>query len=262
MLTRRHVLGAAATLLATGGATDARSTDPEAWLGETPYLDLSDPQIGRHAETARAGGRGDRDTALALFALVRDEVRFGFTRGFWDVPASEVLRQGRGYCNTKSTLFVALLRRAGIPARQVFVDIDAAVLRGILDPGTPFVDHSYTQVFLEGAWRATDAYIVDRPLFERSVEKVRGEGRLLGYAVHAAGTCDWDGRLPAFAQYAVTDPSPIGSRTYGLFADVGDFYARADRPWNALNPVLRAGFGFLARGANTRADSLRASADP
>ena len=34
-----------------------------------------------------------------------------------DSKASQILRYGRGQCNTKTTLFVALLRCAGVPAR-------------------------------------------------------------------------------------------------------------------------------------------------
>lgn len=37
------------------------------------------------------------------------------------LTASEVLKQGQGFCNPKATLLVALMRAAGIPARMHMV---------------------------------------------------------------------------------------------------------------------------------------------
>ena len=181
---RRTVLiGITATLGACATATPATpqpSDNPADWIGRTPHINSDHPQV-RAKAAALTNGRGtDRQKARAIFEFVRDEVKFGFTRGFWDNTASDVLASRTGYCNTKSTLFVALLRAVDIPARQVFVDIDRSVLHGILDPGTPYVDHSYVEVLLDGAWIATDAYIVDKALFTPAQARAESEGRLLG----------------------------------------------------------------------------------
>lgn len=231
--------------------------DPEAWLEATPHIDVDHPRVQSAAADLTAGLASDREKALAIFAFVRDEVRFGFARGFWDNTASDVLASRVGYCNTKSTLFIALLRAAGVPARPVFVDIHHTVLLGLLNPGTPYVDHSYVEVFLEGVWVPTDAYIVDAALFGPAQARALEENRVLGYGVHATGDLSWDGASPAFSQFNILDPRPISTRTWGVYSDVGDFYRRADRPWNRLNPVLRAGMGALASTANRNADALR-----
>ena len=93
----------------------------------------------------------ERQRAVAIHDFVRDQVKFGFTGRFYAMTAADVLGAGRGYCNTKSTLFVDLLRAAGLQARQQFVDIDASVLHGLVDPGTPWVDHSDVEVRIDGA---------------------------------------------------------------------------------------------------------------
>ena len=139
----------------------------------------------------------------------------------------------------------------------MFVDIRASVLHGVIDPGTPYVDHSYVEAFLDGAWVATDAYIVDSALFGPAQARTLGEGRLMGYGVHATGSNAWDGRSPSFSQYNMLDPRSIGAHRWGVYEDVGDFYDRAANAWNRLNPLLRGGFGALASGANRRADRLR-----
>jgi transglutaminase-like putative cysteine protease len=253
---RRSVI-AAALAGATGSAVMSTSAAPSGFLAATRYLDFTTAPVQRTIREVTAGQTTDIEKALSIFQYVRDRILFGFAGGFWDHSASDVLRIGRGYCNTKSTLFVALLRGAGVPARQVFVDIDAAVLHGVLSPGTPFVDHSYVEVFLGDAWRATDAYIVDAPLFARAQRKVNFEDRLLGYGVHATGASAWNGRDPTYAQFNRIDPRPLGTREWGVFADVGEFYARVPEAWNRLNPILRVGLGALAAGANFRLDAMR-----
>lgn len=235
------------------------SENPQDWTGSTRMIDVDHKRVQKTAAEITAGTGSDVDKALAIFRFVRDDVKFGFTRGFWDNKASDVLASRTGYCNTKSTLFVALLRAAGIPARQVFVDIHVDVLSGIIQPGTPYLDHSYVEVYLNDTWVPTDAYIVDASLFAPAIARVQKESRLLGYGVHAAGQMEWDGRSPAFSQFNLLDDRPISTRTWGVYADVVDFYQRAETPWNRLNPLLRGGFGAFAGAANRRADAIRSS---
>lgn len=242
--------------LSTGALADA---EPARWIRPTEFIDADDPSIVALSQSLAPASLSDREKALKIFVFVRDEIAFGFAAGFWRQKASEVLTLRRGYCNTKSTLFVALLRAAGVPARQVFVEIDSAVLHGLIDPGTPMLDHSFTEVHLNGAWRATDAYIVDPPLFRPAQALVQREDRFFGYGVQAFGTTRWDGRTDSFAQYNRNDPNFVAGRVWGVFEDVGAFYAEAQEPWNRLNGLLRASFGIFAAGANERADRLRAA---
>ena len=233
--------------------------DPARWLGGTRFINTDHRDIQSVSETLRSNSNHALDYAQNVFAFVRDEIKFGFTSGFWHNTASEVLNSRLGYCNTKSTLFMALLRSGGIPARQVFVDIHKDVLRGLIDPGTPYVDHSYVEVFLNDQWVATDAYIVDQALFEPAQTRLIEEGRILGYGVHQTGSNTWSGSSPSFSQFNILDDRTIGTRHWGVFADVEDFYARAEAPWNRLNPILRSGFGVFASQANRRADAIRGS---
>ena len=150
-----------------------------------------------------------------------------------------------------------MLRGAGIPARQHFVDISARILDGLLDPRTPYVDHSFVEVDLDGRTYSVDAYIVDRSLFDAARTRLVSEGRSLGYGVHRDGTCEWDGATDAFSQYVRTgsDPAP-STRDYGVSADVEDFYRRGSR-WNRLNIALRLGIPLYIPGPNARAQALR-----
>jgi transglutaminase-like putative cysteine protease len=228
-------------------------------LAATRYIDVEDGAIRDLIDRIAPNSMGERDRARAVFAYVRDEIAFGFDRRFHDYRASELLVSRIGYCNTKGTLFTALLRAARIPARQVFVDIDARVLRGLVDPGTPFVDHSYVEAFVGGRWVATDAYIVDAPLMRAAKARLRVENSILGYAAHRDGRSTWDAGSPSFSQFVDNGAARLSSRRWGVYADVGDFYARAPDPWNRLGGVasLFAGVSFAA--ANRRIAELRKS---
>jgi hypothetical protein len=193
---------------------------------------------------------------------VRDEIRFGFAPAFYDMRASEVLEARIGFCNTKSTLFVALLRAMGIPARQVFVDIDASILTGLINPGTWFVDHSYTELMLDDEWIALDSYIVDPPLFAGAQARLAREKLQLGYAIHIDGTADWDGATPAFSQFVINGSRPVRTSHEAVMArDVGEFYS-ANATWNRMNWPMRLVTGFAFARANRKIEALRREAAP
>lgn len=235
----------------------AKPLEAASSLKPTRYLDYDHKDMKAAIAEACSGATTDREKAIGIFNFVRDRVRFGWDGRFYDMRASEVLKSGIGYCNTKSTLFCAMLRGAGIPARQHFVDISARILDGLLDPRTPYVDHSFVEVDLDGRTYSVDAYIVDRGLFDAARTRLVSEGRSLAYGVHRDGTCEWDGATDAFSQYVRTgsDPAP-STRDYGVYADVEDFYRRGSR-WNRLNIALRLGIPLYIPGPNARAQALR-----
>lgn len=202
------------------------------------------------------GRHTPRERAITIHDYVRDEVRFGFTPQFYAMSAAEVLSAGIGYCNTKATLFIAMLRAAGIEARQQFVDLDAGLLRGLLDLRTPFVDHSYTEVLLEGAWVPTDSYVVDKSLFRAAQAALRIEGQRFGYGVRVDGRSEWDGRAPSYAQFVPDDPGCSRHR-WGVFPDVTNFYDSTPSCWNRRNEVMRVVFPLAALTANQTAEALR-----
>jgi hypothetical protein len=242
--------------------TTERATPEDAALRSTRYIDHTHPTIAQTAARVCADARSPTDCAVRLHDFVRDQISFGFAGAFYDQSASEVLASGRGFCNTKGTLLVALLRAAGIAARQRFVDIRADILWPLVEPGTTYVDHSYTEVLLEGAWRRTDSYIVDQALFERAQDALRKSGRRIGFAVHAAGQSTWDGQRDSFSQWVDDGSVPALSQKHhddpAAFADVGAFYANA-QTHNRLNTFTRLAFPALVRRANQRIESLRRS---
>ena len=79
--------------------------------------DFDHPRIVNKANELTEHLENDREKIKAIFLFVRDQIKFGFTPKWDIVKASEVLDYGLGYCNTKSTLFLALVKAVNIPAR-------------------------------------------------------------------------------------------------------------------------------------------------
>lgn len=215
-----------------------------------------DPSIGALAQRITKRSRSTRERAVALHDYVRDEIRFGFTPHFYEMSAADVLAAGVGYGHTKTTLFVALLRAIGIEARPQFVDLDAGIWHGLLDLHTPFVDHSFTEVRLDGAWAATDSYVVDRPLFRAAQAALSARRLSRGFGIVASGRPEWDGRTSSFVQFCGDDPSLTRHR-WGVFSDVNAFYRATPGAWNRRDDVARVIYPLAALAANHAAESLR-----
>jgi hypothetical protein len=230
------------------------------WLLGTPRIDCAAPEIQAAVASLAGPPRDERAMAVRIHDFVRDQIRFGWSLRFDRQTASEVLRARRGYCNTKSGLFMALLRAAEIPARLHCVAINRDILRGLVRPPTSYVDHTYVEVRLEGIWHSTDSYIVDRALFTAAQRRLRREGAELGYGVHCQSTLDWDGRKDAFAQF-VPSAGKVAVRgaDFGVYDDLDAFYA-SGKGHGPPGSMLRLLLCALLPVGNARVAALRTEA--
>lgn len=226
------------------------SDNPQDYLQATSYINHSHPSIQSVIAQITDEGQTQREKAVALHDYVRDTVKFGFESEFYDMSASEVLTAGQGYCNTKSTLFIALLRGADIPARHRFYGLSSQVLSDVINPNSAYVDHSIVEVHLGGRWVRTDSFIADPALFQSATQSIP---RPLGKGVRRDGSNTWDGINDSYSQF---HPDYI-SREFGVYEDIGDFYANADSPYNKLNFVARMFFSGAIGSANNRIDRYR-----
>jgi transglutaminase superfamily protein len=94
------------------------------------------------------------ETARRCFEFVRDDIQHSsdFRRNPITCAASEVLREGTGYCYAKSHLLAALLRANRIPAGFCYQRLS------IHDNGAPFSLHGFNAVHLsQFGWYRMDA---------------------------------------------------------------------------------------------------------
>ena len=157
----------------------------------TPIESLADfqhPLVQQLGQRLTAGETTARGKLARLFTYVRDEIKFQFPAEGDLLKASDVIRLGYGQCNTKSTLFLALCKAAGIPARIHFGLISKDIQRGFFT-GLAFalmpaqISHPWIEVEIDGRWRRIDAFINDKPLQERAVAALRRRGWRTGFSV-------------------------------------------------------------------------------
>ena len=79
-------------------------------------LDYSSPEIEKLVVAREWRRLPPSGRVKSIYSFVRDEILFGYNTDD-SIPASRVLSDGCGQCNTKSTLFMALLRACSIECR-------------------------------------------------------------------------------------------------------------------------------------------------
>ncbi len=243
----QNALISSATLAATDAMTSTllnSNTPPTSEnLVSTPLIQANHPRIVALAKEITSAAETERRAAILIHDWVRDQIRFGIPRGFYETSATETLDAKVGYCNTKVTLFSALLRASAIPTRMRMMDLSAQVLQGLFDPGTPYVDHALTEIFLEGHWIKIDSYVVDKPLAIAATRKLAFTNRKAGFGIHAEGQSDWDGQSDNFIQYMNNESiRNYVLKDHGIFLDVADFYRRVQQTRN--RKTLLSGFGI------------------
>ncbi len=134
------------------------ATGRSRWLSATPYLEIADEEVRRHA----AAAVGDSRDAFAAAARIERYVRAhvddkGYDVGF--ATAAEVARRKEGDCTEHAVLSAALARASGLPSRVVagLVYLPGMSTEGV-GPRGAFGYHMWAEVLVaEGVWRPVDA---------------------------------------------------------------------------------------------------------
>lgn len=135
------------------------------YLIETKMLDFSKETIQKLITDRDWNALTDFEKIKSIYGYVRDEIKFGYNTDD-GIPASKVLADGYGQCNTKGTLFMALLRAVNIPCRihgfTIGKKLQKGAMTGIVYKAAPDnIFHSWVEVYLEGVWYELEAFILD-----------------------------------------------------------------------------------------------------
>jgi transglutaminase-like putative cysteine protease len=125
----------------------------EKFLRATEVIDWRHPSVRAKAEELGHGTRDVWEIAQRCFEWVRDNIQHSsdFKRNPVTCNASDVLREGTGYCYAKSHLLGALLRANGIPAGFCYQRLS------IDETGPPYSLHGLNAVHLpELGWYRID----------------------------------------------------------------------------------------------------------
>jgi ligand-binding SRPBCC domain-containing protein len=197
-------------------------------LEETPLLDFSHPSLVALVE--RRGWRGlpPYDAIGAIYDFVRNDVAFGYNASD-DLPASAVLRDGYGQCNTKGTLLMALLRSVGVRCRFHGFTIHKKLQRGAIPEAAYWlapknIVHSWIEVFHDSRWINLEGFILDAEY----LDGVRcllpdASGPFCGYAVGTRAIenppVEWNGTDTYIQRTGI-------NHDFGIFHSPDAFYER------------------------------------
>ena len=125
----------------------------DVFLRSTDVIDWRHPNVATRANALAKGLVEVTDIARICFEWVRDEIRHTRDYRLTSVTcsASDVLREGSGYCYAKSHLLAALLRANGIPAGFCYQRLSRD------ENGSPYSLHGLNSILLPGiGWYRVD----------------------------------------------------------------------------------------------------------
>ncbi len=158
------------------------------YLKETKMLDYSNRSIQQLINSKGWRSLNEYDRIKAIYNYIRDEIDFGYNIDD-NIPASKVLEDGFGQCNTKGTLFMTLLRACDIPCRVHGFTIDKKLQKGAMTSivyklAPKHVFHSWVEVFYNDKWLELEGFILDKA-YLTNLQKLFSDcqGSFCGYGV-------------------------------------------------------------------------------
>ncbi|MFC5077543.1 Transglutaminase-like superfamily protein [Vibrio thalassae] len=197
------------------------------YLQETAMLDFKHPDIQELVEGKEWNKFSQYDAIGAIYKYVRDEIKFGYNKDD-RLAASQVLKDGYGQCNTKSTLLMALLRAVGIATRfhgfTIFNELQRGAIPNYLFMIAPErIIHSWVEVYLNDRWINLEGYIIDSEYLKQVQNRFAEDNESFsGYGIAtkclSSPSVDWKGEDTYIQSEGIADD-------FGVFSQPEDFYS-------------------------------------
>jgi hypothetical protein len=196
------------------------------FLAETRLVDFRAAPFKALIEERNWLSLSDWDKIGSAYDFVRNEVHFGYNAAD-ALPASKILVDGYGQCNTKGILLMALLRGLGIRCRFHGFTIDKALQRGIVPefvyPLAPArILHSWVEIEYQGRWIELEGFILDQSLLTALQDHFPQRSSICAYGI---GTnclqmpeVEWKGDNTYIQKTGI-------KADYGVFDSPDDFFA-------------------------------------
>jgi len=232
------------------------STD---FLKETTMLDFNHPQIQTLIEQRKWHDLSQYNAIGEIYNYVRDEISFGYNADDC-IPASQVLKDGYGQCNTKGTLLIALLRSVGISTRfhgfTIYNDLQRGAIPDYLFFFAPKrIIHSWVEVYYNERWVNLEGYILDKPYIKQVQRRFASKNEAFsGYAIStkclSAPDIDWKGEDTYIQSEGIADD-------LGAYSQPDDFYSSHGSNLSGVKKVL---FRYVLRHLmNVNVHQIRAN---
>ncbi|WP_426578339.1 transglutaminase-like domain-containing protein [Xenorhabdus stockiae] len=202
------------------------------YLSCTPLLDFYAENI-QHLITEKGWlNLTQPERIKVIYHFVKDDITFGFNEDD-SLTASKILHAGYGQCNTKSILFMALLRALGLPCRLHGFTIDKSLQYGIMqgkiyEMAPQEIYHTWVEVYINGQWLNFEGIILDKGYLTSLQKKyATHKGKFVGYGVAiddlANAPIEWHGDNSTYIQRAGI------IQDLGLFDSPDDFFSKYEQ---------------------------------
>jgi len=231
----------------------------ERYLKETRLLDFTSLEIAQLVRSRGWEALTKYERIARIYEFVQNEIEFGFSEAD-DLPASRVLTDGFGQCNTKATLLMALLRACGIPCRYHAFTIDKKLQKGAME-GLSYliaqdsIIHGWVEVWFGGRWVNLEGFVLDRAYLESVQQHFSSvDGPFCGYAIAIDNLqhppINWTGTDTYIQKDAI-------NADFGAFDAPDDFYAQRGTDMHGLRGFLFR--HFLMNRMNHTVSKIRAA---
>ena len=215
------------------------------YLRETSILNFSDSSIQRLIRDKQWKNIDEFNRIRQIYNFVRDEIKFGYNVDD-SISASRVLSDGYGQCNTKGTLFMALLRGVSIPCRVHGFTIDKKLqkgaMTGIVYKSAPKnIFHSWVEVYLDGIWYELEGFILDKEYLSQ-LQNINStcSGAFCGYGVAVKDFCNL---VIDFARNNTYIQSEGITQDFGIFDCPDDLLKEHHQEMSVLKSFLYRNLG-------------------
>ena len=210
------------------------------YLKETPILNFSNQQIQHLIKEKKWLELDTVERCKNIYNFVRDDILFGYNVSD-NIPASEVLSDGYGQCNTKSTLLMALLRAVGIPNRLHGFTIDKRLQKGAITGiwyqlAPKNILHSWVEVYINEQWYFLEGVILDKA-YLTSLQKENQDctTTFCGYGAYTDNfqnpPIEWNLNNTYIQEKGI-------NQDFGLFDSPDDFYAKHRQELNFIKQFM------------------------
>jgi transglutaminase-like putative cysteine protease len=227
------------------------------YLRATPLLDFNHPSIEQLSMQKEWLSCSRNERIEKIYDFVQNEIAFGYNEAD-DLPASRVLADGIGQCNTKGTLLMALLRKHDIPCRFHGFTIAKKLQKGAIS-GLAYllaprnIIHSWVEIWHQDRWINLEGYILDKQYLSSVQQQFQDtEGAFCGYGVATTSLSqpgvEWQGKDTYIQKEGI-------NHDFGLFDAPDDFYVKYGGNLSGIKKFI---FTRYARQTmNQRVDAIR-----
>lgn len=227
------------------------------YLKETPILNYSHNSFQKLSQEKKWSKLPEYERIGAIYHFVQNHLIFGYNKSD-EIPASEVLEDGYGQCNTKGSLLMALFRQHGIPCRFHGFTIDKELQKGAITGlfylmAPKSIIHSWVEIFFQGEWINLEGFILDKQYLKSLQRKFSDTtGSFSGYGVATTDfknpSIDWEGKSTYIQKEGI-------NQDFNIFDSPDEFYQEHGSNLSGLKKTLYQ--HWIRKRMNVRVDRIR-----